>query len=149
MKSVPLFLGAIVSAGLISTSLFAGESIPPGTPRPLHYQPDGTDFVITNGEEFFNRPLYGGNTGFRVDAGDRPEFALFLPGRGGNLRLAAFSNGRTIWLHEAKSVIARYRPGSMVYEIRDELLGTEPLTLTTIPLAGQEGLIVRAESKAP
>jgi len=31
------------------------------------------------GKEFFNRPLYGTNTAFRVDAGDRPETAA---GRG-------------------------------------------------------------------
>ena len=55
--------------------------------RPLRYTPAGTDFVITNGGEFFNRPLYGGNSAFRVDGGDRPEFSLYLPGRGGNLRL--------------------------------------------------------------
>jgi hypothetical protein len=56
------------------------------TRRPLRYRPVGTDFVIENGVEFFNRPLYGTNTAFRVDAGDRPEFSLYLPGRGGNLR---------------------------------------------------------------
>ena len=55
--------------------------------RPLRYRPDGADFVIEQGAEFFNRPLYGGNTAFRVDGGDKPEFVLYLPGRGGNLRL--------------------------------------------------------------
>ncbi len=149
MNPRSFFISALAGACLISSGLFAGESIPPGTPRPLRYQPDGTDFVTTNGNEFFNRPLYGGNTGFRVDAGDRPEFAFFLPGRGGNLRFAVSANGQSVWLHEAESVVARYRPGSMVYEVRDELLGTEPLTLTAIPLAGNEGLILRAESKAP
>lgn len=132
---------------LLTITATGGESIAPGTPRPLRYAPDGTDFVITNGKEFFNRPLYGGNTGFRVDAGDRPEFAFFLPGRGGNLRFGILAAGKSIWLHEAKSVVARYRPGSMVYEIRDPLLDDGTLTLTAIPLAGQEGLIVRAELK--
>lgn len=28
------------------------------TERPLRYRPEGTDFVIENGKEFFNRPLY-------------------------------------------------------------------------------------------
>ena len=59
--------------------------------RPLRYRPDGADFVIENGTEFFNRSLYGGNTAFRVDGGDKPEFVLYLPGRGGNLRLAVRS----------------------------------------------------------
>ena len=61
--------------------------------RPLRYTPDGTDFVITNGSEYFNRPLYSGNTAFRVDGGDKPEFSLYLPGRGGNLRPGI----RTTW----------------------------------------------------
>src|SRR5690606_2521273 len=69
--------------------------------RPLRYRPDGSDFVISNGEEFFNRPLYGPNTAFRVDAGDRPEFSLYLPGRGGNLRLAVRRGSQTRWLHAA------------------------------------------------
>lgn len=55
------------------------------TDRPLRYRPDGTDFVITNGTEFFNRPLYCLNSAFRVDGGDKPEFSIYLPGRGGNL----------------------------------------------------------------
>ena len=57
------------------------------TQRPLRYGADGPDFVIENGEEFFNRSLYGGNTAFRVDGGDKPEFVMYLPGRGGILRL--------------------------------------------------------------
>ena len=55
--------------------------------RPLRYRADAGDFVIVNGAETFNRPLYGRNTAFRVDGGDRPEFVMYLPGRGGNLRL--------------------------------------------------------------
>jgi hypothetical protein len=39
--------------------------------RPLRYRPDGADFVIENGAEVFNRPLYGGNTAFRVDGAAR------------------------------------------------------------------------------
>ena len=56
------------------------------TERALRYRPEGTDFVIENGPEFFNRPLYGANTFFRVDAGDKPEFSIYMGGRGGNLR---------------------------------------------------------------
>src|SRR4028119_888158 len=47
--------------------------------RPLHYRPDGDSFVVENGKEFFNRPLYGSNTAFRVDAGDKPEYSFYLP----------------------------------------------------------------------
>ncbi len=55
------------------------------------------DFVTTNGALRFNRALYGGNTAFRVEAGDLPEFALYLPGMGGNRKLgillAVIANG--------------------------------------------------------
>src|SRR5260221_4787127 len=99
----------------------------------LRYQPDGSDFVITNGPEFFNRPLYGGNSAFRVDAGDKPEFSLYLPGRGGNLRFAIKTRAGAKWLHEFETISARYRPGSMVYEMRDRLLEGETLQLTVLP----------------
>jgi len=116
--------------------------------RPLRYKPDGHDFVITNGGEFFNRPLYGGNTAFRVDAGDQPEFSLYLPGRGGNLRIGLKIAAGAKWLHETASITARYRPGSMLYEIRDPLLGANAVIhLHAIALHKTEGLIVRIEIK--
>jgi hypothetical protein len=74
----------LLAASLLATLPLSAN---PGEARPARYTPDKGDFVITNGSELFNRPLYGGNSGFRIEAGDRPEFALFLPGRGGNLRL--------------------------------------------------------------
>jgi hypothetical protein len=116
--------------------------------RPLRYTPDGGDFVIVNGNESFNRPLYGGSSAFRVDAGDRPEFSFYLPGRGGNLRLG-FATGADIkWLHQAARVEARYRRGSMVYEIRDPLLGQGSLRLTAISPKTGEGLLLKVESAA-
>ena len=55
--------------------------------RPLHIQPDGSDFVIANGQHRFNRPLYGTHSAFYVYAGDKPEFMMSLPGKGGTLWL--------------------------------------------------------------
>ncbi|HEY4984168.1 MAG TPA: DUF4450 domain-containing protein, partial [Verrucomicrobiae bacterium] len=115
------------------------------TDRPLRYTPDGTDFVITNGVEFFNRPLYCMNSAFRVDGGDKPEFSLYLPGRGGNLRLGIKTTAGVKWLNDMERIVARYRPGSMVYEIRDPLLGPRELHLTVLPLSDTKGFIVRAE----
>ena len=113
--------------------------------RPLRYAPSGTDFVITNGAEFFNRPLYGGSSAFRVDAGDKPEFSLYLPGRGGNLRLGLKTAEGVIWLNDAAEVVARYRPGSMVYDVRDPLLGDSTLHLATLGTRSSEGLLLQAE----
>jgi len=115
--------------------------------RPLRYTPENGDFVIVNGDEFFNRPLYGGSSPFRVDAGDRPEFTLFLPGRGGNLRLGASTATGHTWLHEAAHIVARYRAGSMIYEIRDPRLGPGTLHLTVLSPRSAEGLVVKIETK--
>jgi len=117
--------------------------------QPLRYHPDGEDFVIHNGGEFFNRSLYGGHSAFRVDGGDKPEFLLYLPGRGGNLRLAVRTPAGSIWLHEAHAIVTRYRPGELHYEIRDPLLGEHgSLTLAALAYTATEGLVLRAEGHA-
>ena len=139
LTSVLIILPAL-TIPVASKGNFAGH-----TDRSLRYRPDGTDFVIENGAEFFNRPLYGTNTAFRVDAGDRPEFSLYLPGRGGNLRLGIKTNAGEKWLFDADQVLTRYRPGSMLYEIRDPLLGRGRLTLTVLPMGATEGLVLRVE----
>ena len=90
---LPLRSGTVLSAllTLVGTA-FAAETTPPGPEqRPLRYTAQDEAFVIRNGNEVFNRPLYAGNAGFRVDAGDRPRLALFKPGRAGAVRLAAVS----------------------------------------------------------
>jgi Domain of unknown function (DUF4450) len=117
------------------------------TAQALRYTPQGEDFVIHNGAEFFNRPLYGGHTGFRVDGGDKPEFLLYLPGRGGNLRLAVRTLAGSRWLHEAASITTRYRPGELHYEIRDPLLGEGELALVALATSGTEGLLIRVEGR--
>src|SRR6187549_3679093 len=72
--------------------------------RTIRYHPEGTDFVINNGNRRFTRALYGTNTAFRVEAGDLPEFALYMPGMGGNIKFG-LSNGNTSkWLINADSI---------------------------------------------
>jgi len=139
-----VWLIALLAASVSGQSKgnFAGQ-----TERPLRYHPQGTDFVIENGKEFFNRPLYGTNTAFRVDAGDRPEFVLYLPGRGGNLRLGIKTPRGEKWLFDAEHILTRYRPGSMLYEIRDPLLGAGELSLAVLAMSPTEGLVLRAELK--
>ncbi len=113
--------------------------------RPLRYWPVDGDFVITNGAEFFNRPLYCLNSAFRIDGGDKPEFSLYLPGRGGNLRFGIKTSAGVKWLNDAQQIVARYRPGSLLYAIRDPLLGDGELDLTVLPLSETKGFIARAE----
>jgi len=137
-----------MSALLFSLSGFLAGSAPRplfknDTERPLRYRPDGRDFVIVNGQEFFNRPLYGTNTAFRADAGDKPEFTLYLPGRGGNLRIGIKQGTAAKWLNGAANIVTRYRSAEMVYEVRDPLLGTGTLQLTVLALSQTEGLIAK------
>jgi hypothetical protein len=113
--------------------------------RPLRYRPDGQDFLIENGTANFNRPLYGPHTAFRIDASDRPEFAFYLPGKGGLLRLGYTSPKGGGWLAKAARVLARYRPGAMVYDVVDPAIGDSALKVTALPLKDSEGLILSVE----
>jgi hypothetical protein len=115
------------------------------TERPLRYRPENGDFVIRNGKEFFNRPLYGGNRAFRADAGDLPELSLYQPGQVGNVRFGIRQDDRYLWLHEARDVTARYRAGAMIYEIGDPLLGGAALRLSVVGLYDAEGVVVQIE----
>jgi hypothetical protein len=116
--------------------------------RPLRYVPDGGGFVIHNGKEVFNRPLYS-TSAFRVDAGDLPEFSLYLPGHGGNLKLGIVVEGASKWLSETESILARYERGLMVYEVRDKLLGEAILRVKALTGYDDASLIVRAALSEP
>ncbi|WP_295117837.1 DUF4450 domain-containing protein [uncultured Chitinophaga sp.] len=111
-------------------------------PRTVHYLPEGNDFVCTNGKLRFNRALYGTNTGFRAEAGDLPDFALYLPGMGGNFRFGLMENTGNKWLSEAANIKSIYRPGGMLYEISDPMLGNGKMYIRVLALAAAEGLII-------
>lgn len=114
--------------------------------RELHYKEDNGDFLLVNGKYRFNRALYGDNRASRVEAGDLPEFALYLPGMGGNLQFV-IQNGNSIKkLIQADKIETRYRPGSMLYEIKDPILGNGSLKLTVLAQAKEEGLVLKMET---
>jgi hypothetical protein len=115
--------------------------------RSIRYQPQGTDFVIHNGNRRFVRALYGTNTAFRVEAGDLPEFALYMPGMGGNFKFGLISGNESKWLINAQSIKATYRPGSMLYEIKDPVLGNGTMYITVLALADAEGMIIQTSFK--
>ena len=144
-----MFLAAAISAaGQELSALRIFPNLAGNVDRPLRYHPEGADFVIGNGGEFFNRSLYGGDTAFRVDGGDKPEFVLYLPGRGGNLRLAFRSPAGARWLHQAAHIVTRYRPGELLYEVRDPVLGSRAvLWVEALAYDRTEGLIVRATAE--
>ncbi|MBN1924573.1 MAG: DUF4450 domain-containing protein, partial [Prolixibacteraceae bacterium] len=118
--------------------------------RELRYRPDGHDFVITNGTKRFNRALYGSNTGFRVEAGDLPEFALYMPRMGGTLRLGIIVGDSSKWLIDAKNIEARYCAGKMSYKINDPLLKNGTLQLQLLALHDADGMILQlTQEKIP
>jgi hypothetical protein len=118
-------------------------------PRSIHYKPNGANFECTNGTMRFNRALYGTNTAFRVEAGDLPEFALYMPGMGGNLSFALTDGNTTKWLIKSNRIHAIYRPGSMQYEIEDAILGKNRLYITVMALADAEGMVMSVYAKEP
>ncbi|TMI71593.1 MAG: DUF4450 domain-containing protein [Bacteroidetes bacterium] len=118
-----------------------------GKERNLRYQPSGSDFIITNGQRRFVRALYGTNTAFRVEAGDLPEFALYMPGMGGNFKFGIIDGNKSKWLTDARNIKATYRPGSMLYEITDEMLGNGAMFITVLALANAEGMIIQTNFK--
>lgn len=115
--------------------------------RTVRYQPEGNDIVITNGNKRFTRALYGTNTAFRVEAGDLPEFAMYMPGMGGNLRFALQASDKRKWLIEAEKIKTIYRGGSMIYEIEDGILGSGKLFITVLALSNAEGMVVKFRSE--
>lgn len=116
--------------------------------RVLRYQPKGDSFVIVNGKKRFNRALYGTNTAFRVEAGDLPEFALYMPGFGSNFRFGLIVGKTSKWLINASYCKAIYKGGAMRYEIKDPLLGAGYLYLDLLALAEGEGLILKITAVA-
>lgn len=135
------FISALLLNPVYSQQLWHGKE------RTVHYLPDGNDFVCVKPTMRFNRALYGTNTAFRVEAGDLPEFAMYMPGMGGNLQFALLKDGKTKWLIKADSIKPIYRAGSMLYEIKDALLGSGKLFMTILALSSAEGLVLKLKSE--
>ncbi|MDQ0065070.1 DUF4450 domain-containing protein [Chryseobacterium lathyri] len=115
--------------------------------RELHYKEDNGDFLLVNGRYRFNRALYGNNRASRIETGDLPEFALYLPGMGGNLQFVIQKGNSIKKLIQADKIETRYRAGSMLYTIKDQILGTGSLKLTVLAQSKEEGLILKMETE--
>jgi hypothetical protein len=114
-----------------------------GEKRKIHYAPEGKSFVLKNGTRKFNRALYGTNTAFRVEAGDLPEFAMYMPGMGGNFKLGLINGKNSKWLTEADKINTKYTPGIVEYQINDALLSNASLTIQIVALADSDGFILK------
>ncbi len=111
--------------------------------RDLRYFPDNTDFTTSNSKIKFNRALYGGNSGFRVETGDVPEFAFYLPGMGGNIQLAIEKNKKIKWINDFELIESRFSPGKKTYFLKDSILNNGSLTLIALATFDKEGLILQ------
>jgi hypothetical protein len=137
--SISILLLSISLSNLTAQNqnLWHGES------RKIHYAPEGKSFVLKNGTRKFNRALYGSNTAFRVEAGDLPEFAMYMPGMGGNFKLGFINGKNSKWLTEADKIDTKYTPGTVEYQIKDALLGNATLTIQIVALNDSEGFILK------
>lgn len=144
MRRKTLFAGLIVLSALSHS--YSQSKHWQNNDRELHYKEDNGDFLLVNGKYRFNRALYGDNRASRVEAGDLPEFALYLPGMGGNLQFVIQKGNSIKKLINADKIETRYRPGCMLYEIKDPILGTGTLKLTVLAQAKEEGMVVRMET---
>ena len=145
MKNWICILLGTLTFQLLHSQTSTGEKWWHNKERTLRYHPEGTDIVITNGNRRFTRALYGTNSAFRVEAGDLPEFALYMPGMGGNLKFGLSNNDSSKWLINADRITARYRAGSMVYEIEDEMLGKGKLHLIVLAMGDADGVIIKIQ----
>ncbi|UKM63829.1 DUF4450 domain-containing protein [Flavobacteriaceae bacterium GSB9] len=137
---------SIIIVLICSIGCFAQDKQGTQEQRKVHYTPKGESFVLENGTRKFNRALYGTNTGFRVETGDLPEFALYLKGMGGNLKLGISNGYESKWLSVANAISTTYNPGTMIYNIKDTMLKNGSISLQVVAHAKKEALILKVET---
>ncbi|HEX8013697.1 MAG TPA: DUF4450 domain-containing protein, partial [Flavobacterium sp.] len=136
-NTIPTFIGLLLLCPLLTIGQ-EKEAV-----RKIHYAPEGNSFVLKNGTRKFNRALYGSNTGFRVETGDLPEFAMYMPGMGGNFKLGLVNGKGSKWITEASKIDTKYVLGTMQYEIQDPILDNGKLIVKVVALKEKEGFIVK------
>ena len=144
VRMLPLLLLGVTASAQPLASLNDAQR---GAQRKLRYTPDGEDFVIVNGDKKFNRALYGSHTGFRVETGDVPEFALYLPRMGGNLSFGIVRDSKVLSLNKAAYIESRYRAGSRIYTIKDPLLGKGCIRITALSMYSADGAVFKIETE--
>lgn len=77
---------------------------------------------------------------------EMPEFALYLPGMGGNLQFVIQKGNAIKKLIKPDKIETRYRPGTMMYEIKDSILGNGTIKQIILAQAKEEGLVLKMET---
>ncbi|MFI1773410.1 DUF4450 domain-containing protein [Thalassobellus citreus] len=128
---------------LTTLNSFAQET----KPTKIHYAPEGENFILKKGSRKFNRALYGTNTGFRVETGDLPEFAMYMTKMGGNFKLGIATKSTSKWITTCDSITTRYKPGTMLYEIRDPLLQNGVIKIQVVAHAENDAMIIKVDTE--
>lgn len=115
-----------------------------GTSRILQYKPDGEDFVCINGKNRYTRALYGSHSPFRLETSDRPVFAIYNNGLGGNISFyLVLPDGTQQPLDQTAYCESRYTPGKRSYHLTDPAWGEGELRIEALALSDQDGAIWR------
>ena len=115
-----------------------------GTKRTLQYRPDGDEFVCVNGKNRYTRALYGSHSPFRVETSDRPVFAFYNNGRGGNISFKVIlRDGTELALDRTGYCESRYSAGKRTYYLTDPSWGKGELRISVLALADMDGAIWR------
>ncbi|WP_203558309.1 DUF4450 domain-containing protein [Bacteroides sp. 224] len=115
-----------------------------GASRVMQYYPDGEDFVCVNGKNRYTRALYGSHSPFRVETSDRPVFAFYNNGLGGNISFTLkTADGTVLPLDQTAHCEARYTPGKRSYYLTDPSWGKGELFIDVLALPDADGAIWR------
>lgn len=104
-----------------------------GAKRTLQYHPDGDEFVCINGKNRYTRALYGSHSPFRVETSDRPVFAFYNNGRGGNISFKIIlRDGTEVALDRTGYCESRYSAGKRTYYLTDPSWGKGELRIVVL-----------------
>lgn len=136
-QSIRKQIGAFIGASSVNDSLR-------DVPRRLNYYPDGEDFVCINGQNRYTRALYGGHSPFRLETSDRPVFAIYNNGLGGNISFSiTLEDGKVIQLDETAFCESRYTAGKRTYQLKDPSWGKGEIHITALTLHDTDAAIWR------
>ena len=115
--------------------------------NPKEYTVNEDSFQIINGNQKYNRVLYGAimknyANRFRVIAGDLPELMMYLPGDGGRCFFGIENNNGSKWLTKAEYIKTSYKDGGMIYNIKDRLICEGEISLHINPIYNDTGIAI-------
>lgn len=143
-------LQTALSIAVLSTSLLKAQpqsTLPTtywhGLERVLRYSPQEKAINLLTGNKKYNKALYSSGSSFRLEAGDLPAFAVYMNGMAGNLKLGIIAGTSSKWLYELQDVKTSFSPGTILYELKDPILGTGSIFLTVTTTAETQSAILK------